>query len=74
MYWRRSIALIYGHIESRCTFDRACGNVIGIDCYQAADGPYYYVNAWTGGMISTCGGACMGGNCTNCPPVEWTCN
>ena len=58
---------------SSCRFERACGALWGIDCHSAADGPYYYVKAQTLEQVSVCGGACMGGRCTNCPPKEWTC-
>ena len=58
-----------------CRFARACGDeMIGIDCNAAADGPYYYAKRSDLEIISTCGGACMGGDCTNCPPKEWTCS
>ncbi len=53
----------------------ACGEeLIGIDCNAAADGPYYYAKRSDLEIISTCGGACMGGECTNCPPKEWSCS
>ncbi len=58
-----------------CRFARACGDdLLGIDCNAAADGPYHYVKRADLEIISTCGGACMGGECTNCPPKEWTCS
>ena len=56
-----------------CHFERACGKLLGIDCDAAADGPYYYVKADTLEKVASCGGYCMGGRCTNCPPKEWTC-
>ena len=57
----------------RCKLVRECGDMLGIDCVSAADGPYYFVKKGSLEKISTCGGACMGGNCTNCPPEGWTC-
>ena len=56
-----------------CHFERACGKLLGIDCDSAVDGPYYYVKADTLETVASCGGYCMGGRCTNCPPKEWTC-
>lgn len=56
-----------------CRLERKCKDMLGIDCQAATDGPYYYVVPETLEKISTCGGACMGGKCTNCPPKEWTC-
>jgi len=57
----------------RCRFERACGALWGIDCNSAADGPYFYAKPADLETVSTCGGACMGGQCTNCPPRECTC-
>lgn len=51
-----------------------CGNLVGVDCGAAIDGPYYYVKRDTGKIVSYCGGYCMDGKCTNCPPREWTCS
>lgn len=56
-----------------CRVERICGDLVGIDCDSAVDGPYYYVDKKTGNIISKCGGYCMVG-CTNCPPKEWTCD
>jgi hypothetical protein len=57
-----------------CRFARACGDdLIGVDCNAAADGPYHYVRRADLEIIASCGGACMAGGCTNCPPKEWTC-
>lgn len=50
-----------------------CGDLWGIDCEAAVDGPYDYVKADTLEIVSRCGGYCMGGRCTNCPPREWKC-
>lgn len=55
-----------------CRYERSCGDMIGVDCNAAADGPYYYVRRDTLAVVSTCGGACMRG-CTDCPPKAWTC-
>ncbi len=58
----------------QCRFERACGDMIGVDCNSAADGPYYYANKESLETISTCGGACMAGGCRDaCPPAGWTC-
>ena len=56
-----------------CRLERICGELLGIDCQAAVDGPYYYVKPGSLEKVSTCGGACMGGKCTNCPPAEWDC-
>lgn len=71
-HWRRSVIVIYGYSPFTCRLHDHCGNLIGIDCNSAADGPYNYVSLWTGRTLSYCGGACMSG-CQNCPPAEWTC-
>lgn len=55
-----------------CRFERACGELVGVDCNAAADGPYYYVRQGSLEVVSTCGGACRGG-CTDCPPRAWDC-
>ncbi len=58
----------------QCRFDRACADLVGVDCNSAADGPYYYANRETLEAVSTCGGACMAGGCKDeCPPKAWTC-
>lgn len=56
----------------RCKLERVCGELAGVDCDSAADGPYYYVRKADLETVSTCGGACRAG-CTNCPPQEWSC-
>lgn len=56
-----------------CKFERECGEMIGVDCGAAADGPYYYAKKGSLEKVSTCGGACMGGRCTDCPPKGWSC-
>ncbi|CAN5641242.1 hypothetical protein BH09MYX1_BH09MYX1_59160 [soil metagenome] len=66
-------AKIKAKLGASCTFERACGALWGIDCQSASDGPYYYVKADTLDEVAACGGRCMGGRCTNCPPKEWTC-
>ncbi len=58
----------------RCRLERACGGLWGIDCDAAVDGPYYYVKPDSLEVVSRCGGYCMGGRCTNCPPKEWSCS
>lgn len=66
-------ARIKSKFGAQCRFERACGNLWGIDCQAAVDGPYYYVKAGSLEEVAGCGGMCMGGRCTNCPPKEWTC-
>lgn len=59
-----------------CQIDQECGNLVGIDCNSAADGPYLYVNKNTEIIVEYCGGYCMGNDpevCQNCPPLEWNC-
>lgn len=60
-----------------CTLERTCGSLWGVNCQAEVDGPYYYVLPRPERLeiITTCGGACMGGRCTNCPPKKegWTC-
>ncbi|MFY0527887.1 hypothetical protein ACN28I_33630 [Archangium gephyra] len=63
-----------------CSPDKTCGNLTGVDCRSAVDGPYYYVETSTGRVVETCGGACMAGPdpdrglCMECPPRAWTCD
>lgn len=68
---------IKAQFGDRCRLERTCGPLWGIDCEAAVDGPYIYVRPRADGWvrITTCGGACMGGRCTNCPPKNegWTC-
>jgi hypothetical protein len=70
-------AKIKKRFGEECRLERTCGALWGIDCNAAADGPYHYVRVTPGAFeeIATCGGACMGGRCTNCPPKNegWTC-
>ncbi len=56
-----------------CRLERTCGDLLGVDCNAAADGPYYYAQRSDLKTVATCGGACMGGRCTDCPPKAWTC-
>jgi len=56
----------------RCKHERSCGDLLGIDCQSATDGPYYYAQRSDLKTVATCGGACRGG-CTDCPPKAWTC-
>lgn len=70
-------AAIKARFGQQCRLERTCGPLWGIDCDAAVDGPYFYVRVKPTGLeeITTCGGACMGGRCTNCPPKNegWTC-
>lgn len=56
-----------------CRLERTCGDLLGVDCKAAVDGPYYYAQKSDLKTVATCGGACMGGRCTDCPPKAWTC-
>lgn len=60
-------------INTGCRLERLCGNIAGVDCKSAVDGPYDYfeMTGWT--AIAHCGGRCMGGRCTNCPPQGFGC-
>ena len=62
-----------------CKLDGVCGDLIGIDCGAATDGPFLYVNKITNKEISACGGAMMIPDISGtrirdeCPPKEWKC-
>jgi hypothetical protein len=64
-------AKIKQRFGERCRHERSCGELLGIDCQSAVDGPYYYTQRDLT-VVSTCGGACRLG-CTDCPPKAWTC-
>lgn len=67
-------------LPNGCVVDETCGNLVGVDCGSAVDGPYYYLEKDTSRIVETCGGACMGGPkpdqdvCVECPPREWNCH
>jgi hypothetical protein len=65
--------LVVPVIDGRCRLERVCGNFAGVDCDSAVDGPYVYyeMTGWT--AVAHCGGHCMGGRCTNCPPAGFNC-
>jgi hypothetical protein len=65
-------AKITRQFGERCKLERSCGDLLGIDCQSAVDGPYYYVQRRDLKTVATCGGACRRG-CTDCPPKAWTC-
>ncbi|PCC72838.1 hypothetical protein SAMN02745121_01955 [Nannocystis exedens] len=65
-------ARIKNKFGERCRFERACGDLVGVDCESAVDGPYHYVRRDSLEIVSQCGGACRRG-CTDCPPKAWTC-
>lgn len=65
-------ARIQEKFGERCRYERACGDLIGVDCESAVDGPYHYVRRDSLEVVSRCGGACRLG-CTDCPPKAWTC-
>ena len=58
-----------------CRPERLCGEILGVDCLAATDGPYHYVKAESFETITTCGGVCRGRPCNDCPPTEagWDC-
>ena len=56
-----------------CRLEHVCGDLAGVDCGAAVDGPYYSVRRRDLERVAGCGGLCMSGKCTNCPPPEWTC-
>lgn len=66
-------ARVQDKFGERCKLERSCGELLGVDCGAAVDGPYYYVQKSDLKTVATCGGACMGGRCTDCPPKAWTC-
>lgn len=70
----QAIAKAYG---DSCHLERTCGPIWGVDCGAAADGPYFYLRPRVDRIeaLATCGGACMGNRCTNCPPrlPGWSC-
>lgn len=55
-----------------CRLDRSCNGLIGIDCNQAADGPYYYIAEQSKEVVATCGGALMapGGPVEQCAQLH----
>jgi hypothetical protein len=70
----RAIRKTFGE---RCHLERTCGPLWGVDCGAAVDLPYYYLRPRADHVerVATCGGVCMGGRCTACPPRAqgWTC-
>ena len=56
-----------------CRLERRCQALLGVDCDSAVDGVYLYVREADLEVVATCGGACMSGACTDCPPHAWTC-
>lgn len=58
-----------------CRPERMCGDILGVDCLAATDGPYHYVKSDSFETITTCGGVCRGRPCNDCPPTEsgWDC-
>jgi hypothetical protein len=79
--WLGSLVLLLSgclshRVSSRfpgCRLERECGALLGVDCHSAVDGPYWYVRKADLTVVAACGGFCMEGQCTNCPPKEWTC-
>ncbi|HEY0135180.1 MAG TPA: hypothetical protein VGB85_13925 [Nannocystis sp.] len=66
-------AKITKQFGERCKLERSCGDLLGVDCQSAVDGPYYYVQRRDLKTVATCGGACRRTGCTDCPPKAWTC-
>jgi hypothetical protein len=64
---------VHLRLPDDCKFVQECGEMVLVDCNSAADGPAYYIDQKSGTILSTCGGACMGGHCTKCPPPGWSC-
>ena len=67
------VAKVKDKYGKRCRPERVCRHMLGIDCDAAVDGPYYYVDLDTFSELAICGGACMRGDCRNCPPKDWDC-
>jgi hypothetical protein len=67
------VARVKQQFGERCRPERSCGDMLGVDCDAAVDGPYYYVAQTDLKVVSRCGGACMSGGCTECPPKAWSC-
>lgn len=67
------VAAIKARFGNSCRLARECAGMWGIDCDAAVDGPFYYVEAQTLKVVAQCGGYCVGGRCTECPPRTWTC-
>jgi len=67
------VARVKRQFGDRCRPERTCGTMLGVDCDAAVDGPYYYVEQTDLKVVSRCGGACMNGGCTDCPPKAWAC-
>ena len=67
-----------------CHIPVKCKNLVVVECDWAGDpphGPYYYVKAESGEIISDCHRFCITDTknsisftCPNCPPEEWTCH
>ena len=66
---KRAVVKRFG---KECRVERLCGKLVGVDCDAASDGPYYYVTKKLK-IVAKCGGFCMDGDCTNCPPKAWKC-
>lgn len=61
-----------------CEYAGQCGNIVAINCRAEVDGPFYYIDKQTGGIVEYCGGYCMGDDptgkyCQHCPPEGWSC-
>ena len=76
----RSERISLQNLQPPCRIERTCGNLVGVDCASAVDGPYYYVDKNSEKIVEYCGGVCMGSHgkpngkyCRNCPPKSWTC-
>ena len=55
------------------------GGLVAVECGSEVDGPLYYFDNRNGATLMTCGGACdmpdamrREGQCTACPPPQWT--
>lgn len=59
----------YGDV---CRVDIQCQGIAGVDCNQAVDGPYYYVDMRSEEILARCGGALMapGGTVEKCAELH----
>lgn len=59
------------HFGGICRFKASCGELVAVDCGSVTDGPLYFARRDSLEIVSRCGGYCMNGPCTDCPPEEW---
>ena len=63
-----------------CKIVDYCGDTATVNCRAEVDGPFFYVNKYSGEILEYCGGYCLmplesreGKYCQNCPPKDWNC-